>query len=409
MERTMNYAASEGLAQALFEESGDALLLFDPETEQILDVNSKAQRLTGFPLRDLLRMPMAELLRFGREGDLARVRDAASKTGTFHSQEGYFLRSVRPEVWIPINLTVARLHVKPQTLALLTARDLRERRDSDAELREARARLREAEAELHRVLASTPDCVWSAEVDDAGHVTYTSITPAVEAIAGQPDEFFAAGVQRWWGIIHPEDQRRWEAALLRWRAGQSTQADYRVLRPDGGCRWVRESVRVSERANSRRLLRLDCVIRDITEWKQAEAAGREAGDRLAAFLDGAPVLAFMKDPEGRLVYHNASFARLLGQGPAALLGKTDFDLFPAAVARRFRETDAAVLAAREALTILESLPAPQGALRRWLVFRFPVEDAAGRRQLGGMAVDVTALVQPGGPLAAESSDKHASG
>jgi two-component system, cell cycle sensor histidine kinase and response regulator CckA len=123
----MNYASTEGLAQALFEESGDALFLFDPDTDELLDVNSKAQRLTGLPLREVLSTRIAGLFRFGGDTDLQQLRKAAAKTGTFRSREGYFLRNVQPGVWIPVSLSVARLHVKPKTLALITARELRER------------------------------------------------------------------------------------------------------------------------------------------------------------------------------------------------------------------------------------------------------------------------------------------
>src|SRR5579864_9303507 len=106
VENPMKHDELEGLAQALFEESGDALFLFDPDTDQILDVNSTAQRLSGFPLRDMLRMEATNLFRSETPGGLARLRQAIRKTGLFHSQEGYFLRTVQDGVWIPVNLTV---------------------------------------------------------------------------------------------------------------------------------------------------------------------------------------------------------------------------------------------------------------------------------------------------------------
>jgi PAS domain S-box-containing protein len=396
----MNYTAVEGLAQALFEESGDGLFLFDPETEQLLDVNSKAQRLTGIPLRDLLHRPMTELFRFGRDPSLQKLRDAATQTGTYHSQEGYFLRTVRPDVWVPINLTVARLHVKPRTLALVTVRDIRDRWQAQAELKESHARLEELEAELRHVLAAVPDCLWVAELDESGRVAYTLFSPAVEAIAGQPAEFFLAGVQRWWGVIHPEDRGRWEAAAVRWRSSQRTQEEYRVIRPDGSCRWVRESVQGTQRSNGRRFIRLAGLIRDITDWKRTEERWRESGARVGALLDSSPVLAFLKDQQGRLVYHNAPFGRLLRTTPGDPGGKTDCDLFPAEVAGRLREADAAVLAIRQPVGTLEPVATPEGGLHRWLVLKFPVEDNAGGRAVGGLAVDVTALLPSGVPPAA---------
>ena len=38
---------SPELSRALFEEAGDALFLLDPQTDQLLDVNPTAERLTS--------------------------------------------------------------------------------------------------------------------------------------------------------------------------------------------------------------------------------------------------------------------------------------------------------------------------------------------------------------------------
>src|SRR4051794_23724806 len=115
----------EGLAQAFFEESGDALFLFDPETDQLLDANSTAQRLTGFLLRELLRISVLQLFRAEEERGVLRVQSAFRKTQVFHSQHGYSLRTFQPDAWVPVSLTVSRLHVTPRALALVTARDVR--------------------------------------------------------------------------------------------------------------------------------------------------------------------------------------------------------------------------------------------------------------------------------------------
>ena len=93
------------------------------------------------------------------------MRQAGSRSTVFHSQEGFLLRTRKDDVWVPVNITIARLHVQPKTLALITARDVREHR-------EALAQLKAKEAELHRVLTSVSDCLWSAEIDEAGRWAY---------------------------------------------------------------------------------------------------------------------------------------------------------------------------------------------------------------------------------------------
>ncbi len=174
----MNISSIEGLAQALFQEAGDALFLFDPETDQLLDVNPMAEWLSGFPRRELLGMQWTYLFR-AEKGGKQRLERAASKTGVFHSQEGFFLRTEKDGVWIPVNLTVARLHVKPKTVGLMSARDVTEQRA-------AHDRLKKTEAELRRVLASVSDCLWSVTLDGAGNFVNRYYSPVVEKITGRP-------------------------------------------------------------------------------------------------------------------------------------------------------------------------------------------------------------------------------
>jgi PAS domain S-box-containing protein len=293
----MSAYSREGLAAALFQEAGDALFLFDPDTDQLLDVNPVAERLTGLAGGDLLRQPATYWFRFGGKRGRERLRQAAGKSGVFHAQDGFFLRTAADGVWIPVNLTVARLHVQPKTLALITARDAREQRA-------AQARVEAAEAELRRVLASVSDCVWSAEADPAGRWSYRYISPVVERITGRPPDYFMAGLPRWASIVHAEDRPRWEQAVVRLRGGRSGEEEYRVLWPDGSSRWVLDSVAVTW-APDGRTLRLDGVLADVTERRRAE----EDRDRFFTLsLDMLCIAGF----DGRFHRLNPAWERVLG-------------------------------------------------------------------------------------------------
>jgi two-component system cell cycle sensor histidine kinase/response regulator CckA len=380
----MKHDQLEGLAQALFEESGDALFLFDPDSQQLLDANSTAQRLSGFPLRELLHFSIPQLFRFDGPQGLQPLLVASRKTGIFHSGEGYSLRTIQDGAWIPVNLTTARLHVKPKTLGLITVRD-------DRGQREAHERLKNMEAELRRVMASVSDCLWSAEVNDSGQCVYRYFSPVAERITGYSADYFMEGIHRWWSLVHPDDQARWAKAFARLRAGQSNQEDYRLLLADGSVRWVHDSVMVSRDKN---VIRLDGVITDISQRKQAEQDLKEKEQRFQSFMNNSPAVAFMKDADGRLIYHNRPFQRLFQQGDESLIGKADFDLFPAEVAARLRENDEAVLRANRTIETVERVPTSDGVLRDWLVFKFPFQDSAGRSLIGGVAVDITERRRP---------------
>src|SRR5947209_1398808 len=220
---TGSYSAAE-LSVTLFEEAGDALFLFDPETEHLLDVNPMAQRLSGFTRAELLRMAVTYLFRSEVQGGLNRLRHAYKKTGIFHSQEGFLLRHQRGGVWIPVNLTVTRLHAEPKTLGLVTARDVREQR-------EMYTQLKKADADLRSVLCAVSDCIWSADILPDGKLKYRMVSPVVERITGRPPEFYLPGPERWLSTVHPEDRSRLHASCQRIMTGRSTreEEEYRVI------------------------------------------------------------------------------------------------------------------------------------------------------------------------------------
>ncbi|HEY6293752.1 MAG TPA: PAS domain S-box protein [Terriglobia bacterium] len=116
---------------------------------------------------------------------------------------------------------------------------------------------------------------------------------------------------------------------------------------------------------------------------------RVSESRFRAFMDNSPAVAFMKDEQYRMVYTNKTMDRIFGLGPGAVPGKTDFDWLPEEVARQTRKNDEEVLKCGKALEFNEVVPTPDGVPHQWLVVKFPVEEASGRRLVGGLAMDVT--------------------
>ena len=139
------------IALCLFREANDALIVFDPRDRRVVDVNPTALRLTGFERKAALGMKLPDLLSSPDPNRFRRLLDACQRTGFFHSREGYFLsRAGRPP--IPVNVSVSRIHTRPEPLGLAMIRDISERTRVEAELEKARdgleARVRERTAEL---------------------------------------------------------------------------------------------------------------------------------------------------------------------------------------------------------------------------------------------------------------------
>jgi len=131
----------------------------------------------------------------------------------------------------------------------------------------------------------------------------------------------------------------------------------------------------------------------------------ESDARFQAFMDHAPTHVFMKDAKGRYVYANKSFQEYVGRSLAGLLGQDDYALFGRNVAKIFRRFDSEVLRGEEARQCLDTIPRADGQNDYFMAFKFPWKDAAGRRFLGAMTVDITERVRAETALR-ESEEKY---
>jgi diguanylate cyclase (GGDEF)-like protein/PAS domain S-box-containing protein len=136
-----------------------------------------------------------------------------------------------------------------------------------------------------------------------------------------------------------------------------------------------------------------CLFWDVTEFRRAELALQQSEARFAAFMDNGIAEVFVKDAEGRYEYVNRQFASHFGVTQDGICGKTDAELWPPEMARQVREHDLTVLAQDRAVETLETHAPADGPRQHWSVHKFPFRDAAGRRLLGGMAIDVSDQVR----------------
>ena len=134
---------------------------------------------------------------------------------------------------------------------------------------------------------------------------------------------------------------------------------------------------------------VDKLLQEIADRERAEARLRESEARFAAFMKHLPGSAIMRDREGRFLFVNESWEKILGRQPGESLGKTVDDFWPPEVAQRLKEFDREVLSQNRPLESEVELFVG-GKKRTFLTHRFPIRGETGQVEMvGAIGIDIT--------------------
>lgn len=126
---------------------------------------------------------------------------------------------------------------------------------------------------------NSSDVPW---IVDAQTKAVSYLSPAFEWIWGESRAAVLADPARWSQLLHPDDRARASAAMPRVLAGKPFVVEYRIIRPDGEVRWIRDAgFPITEDGVVRRS---GGIAQDVTELKRAEAALRASEERQASLL-----------------------------------------------------------------------------------------------------------------------------
>ncbi len=121
-----------------------------------------------------------------------------------------------------------------------------------------------------------------------------------------------------------------------------------------------------------------------------------------SLVETLPFFIFRKDIEGRFVFANDRFCKLLGLPRDKIIGRTDMEIFPAEMAAKYRRDDLLVRQSESNLDLIETHQTPDGSVQYVHVVKSPAYDLNAKvAGVQGVFWDVTERRRAEEKLAAE--------
>jgi PAS domain S-box-containing protein len=146
--------------------------------------------------------------------------------------------------------------------------------------------------------------------------------------------------------------------------------------PDGRVTWV-ATTKMPLRDHGGRVVGIFGISRDVTEKHRSELALRDSEALYHSLVETLPLNVFRKDRQGRFTFGNQRFCQDSGRTLDELIGKTDYDFYPAHLADKYRHDDQVVMDQRTILDLIEEHQSPTGDKTYVQVLKTPVYDSRG--------------------------------
>ena len=167
--------------------------------------------------------------------------------------------------------------------------------------------LRRSEQRFRQLAESIQSVFWLWAPTDK---EFLYVSPAYEKIWGRSPESLTRRPESFIETVHPEDRPAVQRKIAAQDAGEETLSEYRIIRPDGAMRWVRDRA-FPLQDNRGRVYRIAGISEDITERKEAQLAMQEKEIKFRAIFEHS-FDAIGVSHDGLLVMVNPALVRLYG-------------------------------------------------------------------------------------------------
>ncbi|NEO84531.1 MAG: EAL domain-containing protein [Spirulina sp. SIO3F2] len=178
--------------------------------------------------------------------------------------------------------------------------------------------LQDSEEKFRQFAQNSNAVLW---IYDRELQTSVYVSPAFETVWGRSCASLRQDHEVFLQAVHPDDRSLFSQTLADIEQTRTFLIDYRIVRPDGTIRWIRD--RAFTLNNNQWL---GGIAEDITDRKTIEQALVQSESQYRLLAENMSDLVCLHTPEGHYLYISSSIESLLGYHPRDLLGHQCFDL-----------------------------------------------------------------------------------
>ena len=156
----------------------------------------------------------------------------------------------------------------------------------------------------------------------------------------------------------------------------SLRHKYRVIDSTGKVTWLDEQLSVAIDADGKPA-RIDAVAQVISPKDFSLPTSLESFSKHQTLREHVQLNVTRKDKKGRIQYANENFCKTVGKTLDELIGKTDFDLYPAELAKSYVENDEAVMRTGKPEHLVEENRIADGSVVYVEVLKIPTINSKG--------------------------------
>lgn len=285
-QRTQELVRSEYDLRTIFNNVYDGIII-QAIDGTVLDVNDRALELTRATREEIIATNLADLS--APETSIEELFSflwwaQAGETLRFEWQ----IRRLDDASIFDVEVSLRQVSLGNCPVYLIGIRDISERKQAELDLKNSEMRFRQLAENIHEVFWLTT----------AGGTQVLYASPAFESIWGRSCQELQESPFLWLDVIHPEDRDR-ILAIFHASIESGYDEEYRILRPDGELRWIRDRA-FPIRDDAGRVYRTAGIAEDISERKKL--AAEQA--RLLAILETSPDYISMGSPDGLTIWLN---------------------------------------------------------------------------------------------------------